>query len=146
MKHIQFLTTEKMGAGSGKDSGKESSGYPKDDSEGTSLQAVKRDSLPAFDEPVKDDREESVKDSPSDAKEKERENTEEEEEVSQTVLLKKTKNKRKGLEKKSATCEARTHDLQIMRLTRCRLRQGGTRCGLLTYDILSYYFPAGRRC
>ena len=25
-----------------------------------------------------------------------------------------------------ATCEARTHDLQIMRLTRCRLRQGGT--------------------
>ena len=29
-------------------------------------------------------------------------------------------------EKKCATCEARTHDLQIMRLTRCRLRQGGS--------------------
>ena len=28
--------------------------------------------------------------------------------------------------KKGATCEARTHDLQIMRLTRCRLRQGGS--------------------
>ena len=27
---------------------------------------------------------------------------------------------------KSATCEARTHDLQIMRLTRCQLRQGGS--------------------
>ena len=27
---------------------------------------------------------------------------------------------------KCATCEARTHDLQIMRLTRCRLRQGGS--------------------
>lgn len=99
MKHIQFLPTEKMGAGSGKDSGNENSSYPKDDSEGTSLQAVKRDSLPALDEPVKDDREEDIKESPSDAKEKERENTEEEEEVSQTVLLKKKKQE-KGWEKK----------------------------------------------
>ena len=33
--------------------------------------------------------------------------------------------KREKLQK-CATCEARTHDLQIMRLTRCRLRQGGS--------------------
>lgn len=89
VKHIQFLTTEKMGAGSGKDSGKESSGYPKEDSEGTSLQGVKRDNLPSFDEPVKDDREESVKYATAVVKEKEEENAEEEKEVSQTVVLKK---------------------------------------------------------
>ena len=30
------------------------------------------------------------------------------------------------IEKKNAPCEDRTHDLQIMRLTRCLLRQGST--------------------
>ncbi len=30
------------------------------------------------------------------------------------------------LRKTYATYEGRTHDLQIMRLTRCQLRQGGT--------------------
>ena len=39
--------------------------------------------------------------------------------------------------KKSATCEARTHDLQIMRLTRCRLRQGGS-CAEALYLPLLY--------
>ena len=38
----------------------------------------------------------------------------------------KERDNKKKRKKNSATCEARTHDLQIMRLTRCRLRQGGT--------------------
>uniref|UniRef100_A0A0K0FPU7 Transmembrane protein n=1 Tax=Strongyloides venezuelensis TaxID=75913 RepID=A0A0K0FPU7_STRVS len=37
------------------------------------------------------------------------------------------------LSKKNAPCEARTHDLQIMRLTRCRLRQRGCGKTILAY-------------
>ena len=40
-----------------------------------------------------------------------------------------------GKKKICATCEARTHDLQIMRLTRCRLRQGGT-CTIHSLHLL----------
>ncbi len=36
-------------------------------------------------------------------------------------------------QKGSAPCEARTHDLQIMRLTLCRLSQGGTHWHRLIY-------------
>ena len=43
----------------------------------------------------------------------------------------------KEKKKNCATCEARTHDLQIMRLTRCRLRQGGT-CTLMPGLLILY--------
>ena len=48
--------------------------------------------------------------------------------------------------KKCATCEARTHDLQIMRLTRCRLRQGGNLSIELSKDVhVMYQGPITRR-
>ena len=49
---------------------------------------------------------------------------------SKKIILRRQKRK-----KICATCEARTHDLQIMRLTRCRLRQGGT-CCLCFHEIV----------
>ena len=40
-----------------------------------------------------------------------------------------------------APCEARTHDLQIMRLTRCRLRQRGTtQCTMQNMKVIIMYY------
>ena len=58
------------------------------------------------------------------------------------LLLTEVHERRQALKKNVAPGEARTHGLQIMRLTRCLLRYGGI---LPSQEIISFHHKRGRK-